>query len=102
MSLVGPRPLLQQYLPYYTDRERLRHTVRPGMTGWAQIHGRNKMPWDERLELDAWYVENRSLGLYFRILAATVWRVLTAQGVEADPRQVALPDLDVARKADVN
>ena len=60
MALIGPRPLLPRYLPYYTKREQLRHTVRPGITGWAQVNGRNNVCWDERLELDAWYVEHLS------------------------------------------
>lgn len=72
MSLVGPRPLLTRYLPYYTDRERLRHTLRPGLTGWAQVHGRHTLSWDDRLEMDVWYVLHWSLGLDFRILARTL------------------------------
>ncbi|MFV1981662.1 MAG: sugar transferase [Rhodothermia bacterium] len=98
MSLVGPRPLLPRYLPFYTDDERLRHSVRPGMTGWAQIHGRNSASWDQRLALDVWYVENRTLLLDFRILAETCWIVITRRGVIPNPDDVELPDLDVARQ----
>ena len=98
MSLVGPRPLLPRYLPFYTDRERLRHSVRPGMTGWAQIHGRNSVSWDERLELDAWYVENRTILLDLRILAETIWVVFSRRGVIPNPDDLTLPDLDVVRR----
>lgn len=99
MSLVGPRPLLMRYLPYYTDRERRRHGVRPGLTGWAQLHGRNTVSWDERLALDVWYVENRTLALDFRILLQTVVIVLKREGVVIDPG-AAMKDLDVERGAD--
>ena len=69
MSLVGPRPLLVEYLPHYTARERRRHEMRPGITGWAAVNGRHTLPFEDRLELDAWYVDNWSLALDFRILA---------------------------------
>lgn len=98
MSLVGPRPLLMRYLPYYTERERSRHSVRPGITGWAQIHGRNYLPWNERLALDVWYVEHQSLGLDLKILALTVRAVLTREGVAANPDEVET-DLDQERSA---
>lgn len=81
MSLVGPRPLLAEYLPLYDERQRRRHEVRPGMTGWAQVNGRNSLDWAERLELDAWYVENRSLSLDCRILMMTILEVLRARGI---------------------
>jgi sugar transferase EpsL len=84
MSLVGPRPLLDHYLPVYTSRERRRHAVRPGLTGWVQIHGRNVVPWDERLELDVWYVEHCSLRLDLIILTRTPGAVLHRTGVEVD------------------
>ncbi|MGA2798278.1 MAG: sugar transferase, partial [Thermoguttaceae bacterium] len=71
MSLVGPRPLCMEYLPYFTEREQLRHTVRPGITGWGQIHGRNQVSWDDRLAFDVWYVENWSFFLDLKILALT-------------------------------
>ncbi len=81
MSLVGPRPLLVRYLPYYAERERLRHSVRPGLTGWAQVNGRNSVSWNERLGFDVWYVENRSMLLDLRILFRTLSCVLRSDGV---------------------
>lgn len=83
MSLVGPRPLLVQYLPLYTLRQARRHDVRPGLTGWAQINGRNALTWKQKFELDVWYVENRSLWLDFKILAVTVYKVLKRDGISA-------------------
>lgn len=91
MSLVGPRPLVMKYLPYYTDREQLRHSVRPGITGWAQVNGRNLTLWDERLAMDVWYVENWSVCLDLRILAITVLKVLTREGAAEDPDSVERP-----------
>jgi len=84
MSLVGPRPLLMEYLPRYSPRQARRHEVRPGLTGWSQVNGRNAPDWDTRLEMDVWYVEHRSLWLDLRILARTVWSVLTRDGVSAE------------------
>jgi len=84
MSLVGPRPLLVKYLPYYTKREMLRHSMRPGITGWAQINGRNNLAWDERLAMDVWYVENCNPFLDFMILMKTLSKVLRRDGVSAD------------------
>ena len=81
MSLVGPRPLLMEYLPRYTDRQARRHEVRPGITGWAQVNGRNARSWEERLEMDVWYVENQSLWLDLKILCQTVVKVLKREGV---------------------
>ncbi len=81
MSLVGPRPLLVEYLVHYTPTQRRRHEVRPGITGWAQVNGRNDMPWEEKLALDVWYVDNRSLLLDARILLKTLWVTVTRQGV---------------------
>jgi lipopolysaccharide/colanic/teichoic acid biosynthesis glycosyltransferase len=98
LSVVGPRPLLERYLPYYTDEERRRHCVRPGLTGWAQIHGRNWVPFDERLAMDVWYVEHMSWYLDFRIVIATLWIVLMRRGITADGDVEALP-LDVQRYA---
>ena len=98
MSLVGPRPLLMRYLPYYTDRENKRHLVRPGLTGWAQLHGRNTVSWNERLALDVWYVENRSMLLDLKILLQTVALVLKREGVVIDPG-AAMQDLDRERGA---
>lgn len=96
MSLVGPRPLLMRYLPYFTDAERARFTVRPGITGWAQVHGRNEVRWDRRLSLDVWYVEHRSLALDLRILWKTVAAVVRSEGVIEDPGADML-DLDAER-----
>jgi lipopolysaccharide/colanic/teichoic acid biosynthesis glycosyltransferase len=81
MSLVGPRPLLMQYLPLYSDRQARRHEVKPGVTGWAQVNGRNTTPWPERLEMDVWYVENRSTWLDLKILAKTIPTALQRSGV---------------------
>jgi len=81
MSLVGPRPLLTEYLPLYSPRHARRHEVRPGLTGWAQVNGRNALTWEARLELDVWYVEHRSLALDLRILLRTVATVLRRRGI---------------------
>jgi lipopolysaccharide/colanic/teichoic acid biosynthesis glycosyltransferase len=83
MSLVGPRPLLTHYLERYTPEQARRHHMRPGITGWAQVHGRNAISWDERLSLDVWYVDHWSLPLDLRILARTVWIVLARRGITA-------------------
>jgi sugar transferase EpsL len=93
MSLVGPRPLLVDYLRVYTPRQARRHEVRPGLTGWAQINGRNDTTWDARLEHDVWYVENRSLLLDLRILALTLAKVLRREGVSPEDA-VTMPRLD--------
>ncbi|MDH5216593.1 MAG: sugar transferase [Gammaproteobacteria bacterium] len=81
MSLVGPRPLLMSYLELYNHRQATRNNVKPGLTGWAQIKGRNSISWDEKLELDAWYVENRSFWLDLKILAKTIVYVLKRDGI---------------------
>ena len=81
MSLVGPRPLLMEYLPLYSERQARRHAVRPGITGWAQVNGRNALDWEERFELDHWYVEHRSFWLDLKIIAMTAWRILRPQGI---------------------
>jgi len=83
LSLVGPRPLLTRYLPRYTARQRRRHTVTPGMTGWAQVNGRNALDWDSRLEMDVWYVEHLSLALDVRIMLLTLVRLLQRRDVHA-------------------
>src|SRR5690554_4923481 len=88
MSLIGPRPLLVQYLPYYTEREKLRHTVRPGITGLAQVNGRNFLMWDERLEMDAKYVEKLSFYLDLEILVKTVQGVMNRKDVEIIPSKL--------------
>ncbi|MEQ3636263.1 MAG: sugar transferase [Alcanivorax borkumensis] len=84
MSLVGPRPLLMEYLPLYSDRQARRHEVRPGITGWAQVNGRNALSWDEKFELDVWYVENRTLWLDIKILFLTVWKVIKRDDINQD------------------
>lgn len=83
MSLVGPRPLLVDYLHLYSARQALRHDVRPGLTGWAQINGRNAVSWQDRLEMDAWYVENQSFALDIRILCKTVAKVVRREGINS-------------------
>lgn len=84
MSLVGPRPLLMQYLERYNKRQARRHEVRPGLTGWAQVSGRNAIGWDQRLEMDVWYVENRSMLVDLKILLKTVVSVLNRHGISAE------------------
>lgn len=84
MSLVGPRPLLPEYLPLYTPRQARRHEVKPGITGWAQVNGRNALSWQERFELDVWYVDNQSIKLDLRILFMTMWRVFARQGISRE------------------
>lgn len=83
MSLVGPRPLLMEYLPLYTHEQARRHEVRPGITGWAQVNGRNAISWDDKFALDVWYVDRRSLWLDLRILWLTVRKVLVRDGISA-------------------
>lgn len=83
MSLVGPRPLLMEYLPLYSPEQARRHEVRPGITGWAQVNGRNAVSWEERFKLDLWYVDHRSLWLDLRILWLTVRKVLVREGISA-------------------
>ena len=101
MALIGPRPLLPDYLPYYTKREQLRHTVRPGMTGWAQIHGRNNTTWDDKLEFDAYYVEHISFLMDCRILLTTIKNVLQRKDVNVVPASQSLR-LDDERKLKEN
>lgn len=99
MSFIGPRPLLPRYLPYYTSRERMRHTVRPGITGLAQVNGRNKMDWDSRLELDAQYVENLSLANDIKIFIKTIINVIKKKDIEVVPSGMYL---DEERKHTIN
>jgi lipopolysaccharide/colanic/teichoic acid biosynthesis glycosyltransferase len=96
MSVVGPRPLLMKYLPFYTEEERIRSTVRPGITGWAQINGRNEASWDDRLRKDIWYVRNQSFLLDLKILWMTVVKVLRREQVIVDARSIML-NLDEER-----
>lgn len=84
MSLVGPRPLLMEYLPLYSARQARRHDVRPGITGWAQVNGRNSLSWEEKFELDLWYVDNRSIALDAKILWMTIGRVLRRDGINQE------------------
>lgn len=84
MSLIGPRPLLVQYLPLYNERQARRHEVRPGITGWAQVNGRNAISWDQKFEFDVWYVENISLSLDIKILFMTFKKVFFREGISAE------------------
>lgn len=81
MSLIGPRPLLVQYLPLYNEKQKRRHEIRPGITGWAQVNGRNAISWEEKFELDVWYVENVSLLVDMRILFLTIKKVFVREGI---------------------
>ena len=83
MSLVGPRPLLMEYLPLYNESQRRRHEVRPGLTGWAQVNGRNALSWEEKFELDVWYVDNKNLLVDIKIVFMTLMQLLRPQGVNA-------------------
>lgn len=93
MSVVGPRPLLPEYLHRYNQAQARRHEVRPGITGWAQVHGRNAVGWDDRLAMDVWYVDNRSLALDVRILLKSVATVLSRRGVTA-PDAATMPPFE--------
>lgn len=96
MSLIGPRPLLVKYLPYYTEDERRRHSIRPGITGLAQVNGRNLLEWDRRLELDVYYVDNMGLLFDVKIILLTIIKVLKRDGVSTNVNEVML-DLDEER-----
>lgn len=85
MSFIGPRPLLPEYLPWYTEREKLRHTVRPGMSGWAQVNGRNNLSWDEKLALDVYYVEHLSFGMDIKVILKTIVNVIKHKDVNVVP-----------------
>ena len=84
MAIVGPRPTIPAQVASYTPHQRRRHEVRPGITGWAQVQGRAGIPWEERIELDVWYVEHRSFALDLRILARTIWLTVTGRGLAPD------------------
>ncbi|WP_299188331.1 sugar transferase [uncultured Psychrobacter sp.] len=88
MSLVGPRPLLMEYLPLYSEEQARRHLVRPGVTGFAQVNGRNSISWDEKFKLDTWYVDNQSLWLDIKILFKTVKKVLIKDGINTDDDKI--------------
>ena len=100
MSLVGPRPLLMQYLPLYSKEEARRHQVRPGLTGWAQVNGRNSLDWTSKFALDTWYVDNRSFVLDLRILWMTIRKVLLRDGISADGEATMQPFTGSSRKSD--
>jgi len=89
MSLVGPRPLLLQYLDRYSSEQARRHDVLPGMTGWAQINGRNAISWDDKFQLDVWYVDHWSLGLDLKILTTTIWKVIKREGISQEGHATA-------------
>ena len=93
MSLVGPRPLLTQYVPLYDARQRKRLDVRPGITGWAQVNGRNALSWPAKFELDVWYVEHRSTGLDLKIILLTIKKVLAREGISA-PGEDTMPPFE--------
>ena len=98
MSFVGPRPLLARYLPYYTEREKLRHNVRPGITGWAQVNGRNVLNWNAKLELDAYYSEHVSFLFDMKIILLTIYKVIRREGNIPDKKEHFL---DVERKTNL-
>ena len=91
MSLVGPRPLLMEYLDRYTPEQARRHEVKPGITGWAQVNGRNALTWEDKFKLDVWYVDHLSFWLDLKILALTVWKVLKMEGI-SQPGQVTMEE----------
>ena len=99
MSLVGPRPLLVQYLPRYSPEQRRRHDVPPGLTGWAQVNGRNALSWEEKFKLDVWYADHRSFWLDLRILSRTVWQVIAREGISA-PGDATMPEFKPNTKAE--
>lgn len=91
MSIVGPRPLLVQYLPLYTTEQKRRHLVKPGITGWAQVNGRNAISWEEKFKLDVWYVDNQSFWLDMKILWLTIRKVLVREGINQDGQATMEP-----------
>jgi sugar transferase EpsL len=97
MSLVGPRPLLTQYVDRYTTEQARRHDTKPGITGWAQVHGRNGLTWPEKISLDLWYVDNWSLWLDIRILVRTPWQVLKREGI-SQPGHATMPEFSASER----
>jgi len=93
MSLVGPRPLLMQYLERYSPEQARRHDVNPGITGWAQVNGRNAITWEEKFKLDVWYVDNHSLWLDVKIIFMTIWKIFTREGIN-QPGQATMEEFD--------
>lgn len=102
MSLVGPRPLLMQYLPLYNAEQYRRHEVRPGITGWAQVNGRNAIDWNEKFKLDVWYVDNQSFWLDLKILAVTVKKVFVKEGISTEGHVTTPPFTGQERKEDID
>jgi lipopolysaccharide/colanic/teichoic acid biosynthesis glycosyltransferase len=102
MSLVGPRPLLPEYLPLYTVQQMRRHEVKPGITGWAQVNGRNAISWEEKFELDVWYVDHRSFWLDLKILYMTVWQVLARRDIAADGYATMPPFMGIKKEENSN
>lgn len=102
MSLVGPRPLLMQYLPLYSQEQARRHEVRPGVTGWAQINGRNAISWEDKFKLDVWYVDNRNLRLDIKILFLTVKKVFVKEGISADGHVTIEPFTGQSKQGEIN
>lgn len=100
VSLVGPRPLLMQYLDRYTAEQTRRHDVLPGITGWAQVNGRNALSWPEKFKLDVWYVDHWSLGLDLRILCKTLWLVVTRRGI-SQPGHATMPEFNPGETLDL-
>jgi len=99
LSFVGPRPLLVEYVPLYNDKQKMRHNVRPGITGWAQVNGRNAISWEEKFNLDVWYLENQSFLLDMKIIWMTIKKVIAREGISADdhatmPKFTGSQDLD--------
>ena len=101
MAFIGPRPLLPEYLPWYTEREKLRHSVRPGMSGWAQVNGRNNLSWDEKLALDVYYVEHLSFWMDIKVIVKTIINVLQHKDVNVIPGE-RLGKLDDVRRREAN
>lgn len=101
ISIIGPRPLLVKYLPLYTRIEARRHEVRPGITGWAQVNGRNALTWEKKLALDVWYVDNRSLKIECLIILKTIWTVITRSGTTGEG-SVTMVELGTVRNGNVS
>jgi lipopolysaccharide/colanic/teichoic acid biosynthesis glycosyltransferase len=99
MSLVGPRPLLMEYLPRYSASQARRHEIRPGLTGWAQVNGRNALSWEEKFDLDVWYVDHRSLFLDLKIMFMTIWHLVRPSGISAQDH-VTMPVFQGSAKPD--
>ena len=100
MSFIGPRPLLMQYLPLYSSEQSRRHDATPGFSGWAQINGRNSLPWDEKFRLDVWYVDRQNFFLDLRILLFTLWKVIRREGISAVGQATMTPFTGSATSSD--